>query len=253
MEQELRFLLITGVAVAIASFIYFVLPKSKGGKASGTLFGISFTVYGPVATFVVVWLIGLFIFKETSENGTGKTDPRVFDSLLQVATEVCVSGNLDGAVNYYEQVKNLAAEATDWELKARALMGLGQCYAHHNRYQEARTALNSARPIYIQHQNQEGEAKVLLSLGELEQKSGKNQAAIAKLDTAGRLFRRAGDSVGVAHVNLISGDIYAKTGNAVKAGELYEKVGDTTKARETYYSRPRRWFLSGVSKAVPPP
>lgn len=130
-------------------------------------------------------------------------------------------GDIQGAIEHYDEALLVFREIKDQYGQAQALMGLGICLTTERKLDVALLRLNECLNIHKATGDRYGQAQALNNIGVLQRRRGQLDAAFSSIEASLDIKRLLGDRHGMAMAlnNLAA---------------AYEQLGDSQRARETW-------------------
>jgi len=133
------------------------------------------------------------------------------------------AGDLDRALERFDQSKSVSSALQELTVWARACCGIGDLALHRGDYAQALDLFNSAAEAAHRVESPPEEAQALLGLGRVTSLMGDPQLSMLWMDQALTLLRRLGDRWGVAYVLNERGQQARRDGQLDEARALLEE------------------------------
>jgi tetratricopeptide (TPR) repeat protein/DNA-binding MarR family transcriptional regulator len=168
------------------------------------------------------------------------------DVMLLKAEILTITGDLDTALEFYNQALLVSDKTEALLVKAKALRKIGHIYRTRSDLKNAEKSFDSALKISKEIQDQMGMADTYRGLGEIFGIRGDFDKAIDYLLKSLQYAKDADDYQVLAKVYMDLGTVYGNMGDHDKAIEYHEKCISVLKETEDLYSMARVMNNLGV-------
>ncbi|MBW1616577.1 MAG: tetratricopeptide repeat protein [Deltaproteobacteria bacterium] len=182
-----------------------------------------FSTRGYLTDFMSALKIGLSAVKKSND----KEAEAVF--LGNVGFIYANKGELDKALEYYEQALDITKEIGYKEGEANQLLNIGNIYANKGELDKALEYYEQALDITKEIGYKEGEAINLGNIGNIYANKGELDKALEYYEQALNIDKEIGYKKGKANCLLNIGNIYYNKGESEQALEYYEQAEDIFK------------------------
>ena len=219
--------------------VYRIIEQSIPAEAKGNLYGISFQLGGPAATYLIFVLLCLHVWKTIQETTITDVFPSAKPSadikveevhdqkikrILQEGKKYYLQGNQPLAIKKFKEALELATEK-DKELgKAESLRWLGISNSLLGMNDMAKSYYEQSLALFKSMEVKLGEANVLVGLGDLQSNLDENDPARESYRQARVFYQQVGDRLGEANVLRGLGDLQSTLGENDPARESYRQA-----------------------------
>ncbi len=132
-------------------------------------------------------------------------------------------GDLDQALQFYQNALALAREQQDTAAESTVLGNLGLCYRGKGEVNEAIRHYEQALSIFRQRGQRDSEATILMNLGATFNSFGQSTLALEVLDQARQIYVETNNSNNQAMTLICMGESYGNLGNLPRASDYSQQ------------------------------